>query len=551
MELCEIDDNYEFTEGDFLKKTALLLSVLIALFLLVSLSSCDKTDPKEALYNELTQNYVTSDGYTVQSYADFEKAYFEARRVYENKDATALEVDRALENLKKARGALTKTADFSQLRLAVQSHESINASSYTEESYRQYLAAYNKALEVYGNDASKQSEINSAVTSLNNAIKNLVRIPDSSSLQQLLQQHISRGEYTTASYSRYEEAYQNALRLVQSESASKNDLLLAENLLKQATSALMLKADTSALSAMYEKVEKDYLQVTDNGRTPESRYSADSFTALMDAVENAEKAITTGDVSEEEVKELTALLKKATEELVDLSALLDRIDLLEEYTKQSSYYTEESYSRFLLAASDGIATATAKGTTAAQVTEAVSKIDSAILKLVRRELAADGQKNKEVGKLKIEVGRSTVSLYEYMNDYAAFFAKVSAENPEFAFYTEGEKGYFVSGKTKLTLADHYFRAEYTGGFPVAEEDIRMVSIGDITFDMTEFEISDEEHFGTPGGYSKRTEMEFGNEVIFAVLTYENEKDGLKVSLEYNTISNYITYMEISSITQSQ
>ena len=80
---------------------------------------------------------------------------------------------------------------------------------------------------------------------------------------------------------------------------------------------------------------------------------------------------------------------------------------------------------------------------------------------------------------------------------------------------------------------------------MSQEDSDTASFAGVTFDMSEFDVSMQDNLGTPSEYSKRTETEFGQERTIAVLTYENEIEGLCVVLEYDTIDNYILSIEIS------
>ena len=84
---------------------------------------------------------------------------------------------------------------------------------------------------------------------------------------------------------------------------------------------------------------------------------------------------------------------------------------------------------------------------------------------------------------------------------------------------------------------------YEGGYPVDEKSLSIIGFAGIDFNHTEFDISSETKFGAPTDYGKRTEVIFGSEHTIAILSYENEDDGVKVIFEYNTIGNYISSIE--------
>ena len=98
-------------------KERIILAVLLltlALGLCASFSSCTSSDQKEELAVVLSEKLEGTD-YTAGSYAAYEEAWAHAQTVYENENASALEIDRAVEKLNSAKAALVKKADFSQL----------------------------------------------------------------------------------------------------------------------------------------------------------------------------------------------------------------------------------------------------------------------------------------------------------------------------------------------------------------------------------------------------------------------------------------------------
>ena len=527
----------------FLKRTVIALLCLAVLLVSVfSFTSCVNENEKEELYTALSE-LLPSEGYTTASYKAYIDAYNNAKQVYLDEEATGLEIDTALKALNSAKGSLVKTADFSQLKLAIEAHESIIPASYTTESYGTYLSAYNIALAVYQDDSSSQNEINSAVTSLNNAIRALVKIPDSSSLQQLLQNKVSSDGYTTASYRLYEEAFNNALQLIQNENAAREELLLAENLLKQTQNALVEKGDTTPLKMVMREIEQQYLAPDKSGREPKDYYTAGSYAAFM-AVYNECKTIEeTSDASGDEMALLGENLTSAAEKLVSIEGLLERIDMLAVYAAQSHYYTAESYDSFAAAVSEAINVAKANNPTSDQVKAAENKVDEALIRLERRELLPDHQTNKNFINKEIKVGSSSVSFKDYMADYAAFFEKVTTENLVFAYYTEGEVAYIHYADADIVMQDHYFKMSYSGGATVSPESVFAASFGGISFDKSEFDFSKEENFGTPTEYSKRTEIVMGAENSIATIVYLAE-DGSKMTIEYNTIYNFIISVEL-------
>lgn len=540
-------------EGDILKRTFSILMLLVLCGALVLFAASCNSQPQKDRLSEVIAEKIEETGYTFDSYQGYLSAYEKAVAVYEDEKATALEIDKAIEALNAAKQELVRTADFSQLKLAINASEGIDPTLYTEQTYETFLAALNNAKAVLAKDTSKQSEINSAITSLKNAKAGLVKIPSTSSLQQLLQSHVEATSYTSESYAIYQDAYNNAQNLVQLGGASQSDLMLAENLLKQAIAALVQRGDTTALQGSLAQLEKQYLGIDEKKRGPEERYTVGSYSAFMDVFEKATEAVSSGDISAADAADLLKKLNDSALQLIDMSSLLDRIDLLSGYSSQSHFYTEQSYDALVNAVSAGITVVKNASSTADQIKKASDAIDDAITALVRRAVTADGLKDKLLLDKVVTVGNSTTTLFEYFNDYASFFSAVESENVNYAYSFVGENCVeFAYEQVRIMMGEGYLKFSYIGGYPIANENLSVIEFAGIDFDSTEFDVSSETEFGAPTEYTKRTEIIFGVENTIAILSYENEDAGVKVVFEYNTIGNYISSMEfIKTVDQTQ
>ncbi|MBQ8235568.1 MAG: hypothetical protein IJZ37_02655, partial [Clostridia bacterium] len=287
----------------------------------------------------------------------------------------------------------------------------------------------------------------------------------------------------------------------------------------------------------------------DKNREPADRYSKQSYTQFCAVLERVRTIVNSGDASQEDVESLKAELTNACKALVDMSALLDKIDLLGSYSAQSYYYTPESYDALLTAISEGISLVKSEAPTAEQLALAGADIDHAISALVRKALTADGKKDKQLLYRVIMVGNSRILLGTYLDDYVSFFETVDHENMNLSYQFVGEDGVeFSADETKILMREGYMKISYVGSAPVDEANAGLASIGGIHLAHTEFDVAAETSFGAPSEYTKRTEVVMGQENTIAVLTYENESEGVKVIFEYNTIGNYISSMEIIKTT---
>lgn len=528
------------------KKIVSLFFLLLLIFSSVlALSSCGQSETNRERLEEALYAKVSEELYTSASYETYTIAYNQAKELLKKENATALELERALEELTEAKKNLVKKADFSQLKLAVESHEKIKESSYTLSSYKAYTEAYEAALLVYNRDSATQGEINAVVIALNNAIKGLILLPDNSSLQELVKEHIEAGGYTSSSYRAYEEAYTLAMTLLQQENPAVSELKVAENRLKQSIAQLVKRGDVSVLSSKIEYIRKNLLIADEKGREPRERYASAGYLSLMSLMERAEEYLSTGDISQEELSLFLADLDLACGRLVDLGRLLDVYETASGYaaTQSDKVYTEGSYNTLSVAMVEAYNFSKKTDVTADEVEDAVKKLESAIEGMERITVHADGEKDKSIGSLTVRVGATSVTVNGYMADYTGFFRKMLSENLDFIYNPVGEGVEFGKGKVKVFLGEKTLRITVTGDLPLSQEDLAAVTFGNLNLGSTEFMVAEEENMGNPTSYESRVLTENGKEYKIAILTYENEDDGLKMTVQYDTIGQYIRSVE--------
>ncbi len=528
------------------KKIVGLFFLLLLIFgNVLVLSSCGQSEANRGRLEEELSSKVSEELYTSASYETYEIAYNRAKELLNKKDATALELERALEELTVAKKNLVKKADFSQLKLAVESHEKIKEGSYTLSSYKAYTEAYEAALLVYNRDSATQGEINAAVIALNNAIKGLVLLPDSSSLQELVQQHIDAGEYTSSSYRAYEEAYALAMTLLQQESPAVNELKVAENRLKQSIAQLVKRGDVSALSSKVEYIQKNLLIADEKGRKPKERYAAAGYLSLTSLMERAAEYLSTGDISQEDISLFLADLDLACGRLVDLGKLLDVYETASGYaaTRSDKVYTESSYNTLSDAMVEAYNFSKKANVTAEEVESAVRKLELAIEGMERITVHADGEKDKNIGSLTVRVGSTVVTVTDYMANYTDFFRKMLSENLDFVYNPLGDGVEFRKGKVRVFLGEKTLKITVVDDLSLSEEDLSTVTFGDLNLGSTEFRVAEEGNMGNPTVYESKVLNENGKEYKIAILTYENEDDGLMMTIQYDTIGQYIRSVE--------
>lgn len=125
---------------------------------------------------------LQEDTYTKESWAIFAKALEEAKTVYNQEDATQDQVNNAADALQAAMSGLQKQPEkiVNKVPLEKEIHkaEALKADDFTEESWLVLLDALAHAKAVYEDETLDQATIDQEVIQLQNAIKNLVKLPD-------------------------------------------------------------------------------------------------------------------------------------------------------------------------------------------------------------------------------------------------------------------------------------------------------------------------------------------------------------------------------------
>ncbi|MBR1930005.1 MAG: Ig-like domain-containing protein [Lachnospiraceae bacterium] len=134
----------------------------------------------QAAVNTCEQLDTTS--YTDETVAALQAALTAAKEVLAKEAATQSEVDSALAALNKAKDDLTEkpepVVDKSALQAAVNTCEQLDTTSYTDETVAALQAALTAAKEVLAKEAATQSEVDSALATLNSAWKGLTEKPE-------------------------------------------------------------------------------------------------------------------------------------------------------------------------------------------------------------------------------------------------------------------------------------------------------------------------------------------------------------------------------------
>lgn len=521
----------------------LIIYILILATAAALLASCSTPNNEAAMerLNEALGTLLPADRYTSASYKAYKEAYDEAQSLASAKGVTALTVDRAVDKLNTAKKALVVKNDFTELRRQVEFFQTINESEYSKDSYESYKNAYTAALEVLKNDAAKQSEINSAATRMNNAKLALMKIPDTSYLRLLVNADVDPSAYTGESYADYQKAVEKGIAVLKKECPTLEELRIAENMLVEAYASLMLRGNTDSLTGYIKEVKTKILVPDSKGRKAEDHFAAFGFNAVTNAVAEAEACVKKGDASENELNDAERKLHEAVASLVDISPLLDAYDLAGDYssTIDRKEYTEDSYKKLSSSMAICYRLMNDPQVSSEEVKKAAADLNAVIAAMERVKVVPDGAKDKPIGDILITVGRSSIQIRDYMNDYTRFFSAVFSENPDFTYNTSGGSAVFSRGKVKAIFSAESLILQYNGPAAVASNDLDAFSVGKARIDDTDTSLTSADLFGVPTAYSEETKTVNGRACSVASIVYENEDERFTFTAEYNVTDKYV------------
>ncbi len=313
---------------------------------------------------------LDKDEYTSASWKVLEDALAAAKAALTSRDQA--EVDAAAKALKDAIDALVKM-DYSELNAQIEAAEKLNEDEYTSASWKvleDALAAAKDAL-----TSKDQAVVDAAAKALKDAIAALVKM-DYSELNAQIEaaEALTEAEYTTDSWTALAEALAAAKDALTSKDQAVVDA--AAKALKDAIAALV-KVDYSELNAQISAAEA----------MTEAEYTADSWTALAEALAAAKDALTSRDQAV--VDAAAAALKTAIGAAVklDYSELKAQISAAEALTEAE--YSADSWTALqtALTAAKAALTARDQATIDAAAAALKSAIESAV-KLDYSELKA-------------------------------------------------------------------------------------------------------------------------------------------------------------------
>ena len=130
------------------------------------------------IFDEITstKKEIENNNYSIESWSRFEKALLEAIIVNEDSNATQEQVDKAYDDLDKAIKGLIDApviVDKKELSNVIETTNDFVEKDYTVDSWKAFKEALDHAKDVLQNENTTQDEVDQALASLQDAIKNL------------------------------------------------------------------------------------------------------------------------------------------------------------------------------------------------------------------------------------------------------------------------------------------------------------------------------------------------------------------------------------------
>lgn len=236
---------------------------------------------------EKAQNLQEKD-YTAESWKEFQEKLETALALKENPEATEEEKKDAAEKLEKAIEKLIPTADKEMLKKAVEEAKKKQKEDYTEESWKTFEEALNKAEDIYGNPNAIQQDVDVALEMLQKAMEALKESVDTKPLKKLIAEaEVEDAEqYTEDSWNRMMIALNEARAVLVDPEMNQEAVNQAYQKLKDALDGLVEQAEseTPDASALKESIKK----AEGLDRTA---YTEDSWSVVQSALDAAREVL--------------------------------------------------------------------------------------------------------------------------------------------------------------------------------------------------------------------------------------------------------------------
>ena len=288
-------------------------------------------------------------------------------------------IDAATEALTAAIAALAAKPDTTELDAAIAKYDGKAEADYVSATWTPFATALAEAKAIKANVNATQADVNGALTTLNAAGEALAAKASTADLEAKVNEinaNYNKDNYTAQSYGAVRSALIAADTAIKSGDVSAEDIAAIVADLDAAIAALKQLGNFDELDAMIESVDS----------LVEAKHTAESWAnlqAAIEAIENAKKPASKGNVSVDDIAALKAALEvaiaglEAYADFTDLNALIATAEALVE-----ADYTTESWAALQAAIADAKTLAAKTDALASEADAALNTLQAAIDSLV-------------------------------------------------------------------------------------------------------------------------------------------------------------------------
>lgn len=283
----------------------------------------DKTE-LQGLYDNNTGK--KAEDYTQESWNTFDLAMKAAKDILDSETADQDAVDAAKAALETAIKGLVPAeipvpADKSELQALYDQNADKAPEDYTPDSYAVFDGAMKAAKGVLDNETATQEDVDQALQTLRDAIAQLKEAGSEEDIKEALrllyEANTSReeGRYTPETWIVFADAMDEAKRVLDDQEAVQEQVDQAKDALQSAIDGLVIKdpvpeVNKTALKNLFDA----------NAGKDQSKYTKDSWTAFVNAMNQAEAVLNDGEAAQEQVDTAYAELEKAAAGLTQIPA---------------------------------------------------------------------------------------------------------------------------------------------------------------------------------------------------------------------------------------
>ena len=328
--------------------------------------------------------------YTPATWAKLQEALTAAKAVAAKADATQAEINEAYKNLDSAIKALVVSGDNGQevnktaLKTKINEAKALNQADYKPETWTALQTALTAAEAVYADANATQTEVNTALTNLTNAIAGLKKVtPDDgqevnkTALKAKIDEvKKAQATYTPASWDAFKPALAAAEAVAAKADAIQKEVDDALTALNTAIAKLVKVANKTELKKSIDAANK----------LNKAAYTPASWTKLQTALTAAKSADANANATQAQVDQACASLKTAINTLVKVAnkaELKKSIDAANKLKKAD--YTSSTWKKFDAALKEAKAVYSNANATQAQVDAAKKKLDDAKKALKKKD----------------------------------------------------------------------------------------------------------------------------------------------------------------------